>query len=188
MTEFEFPSKNGEALLPPRPRLAIRPPSPWSALPTEWEGPRPTEEDVPWHRNAAAIAESHIPELAAVIGRYGARLSSGPEFVLVGQYRSSELGVVYGILAAASNEVHAHLLRRAINRNGQATVERTEHHPRGGTLLVGKFLARLERVRKDLHEQRKRRVRLDAALASGAPFSANPLLVALFRLRKDPPI
>ncbi len=80
-----------------------------------------------------------IPELESVIRRYGTRLSAHPPYVLIGTYRSQVAGHVMGILAAASNEFHAHLLRRELNRNGHVSIECTEHHPTHHTFSIAAY-------------------------------------------------
>jgi hypothetical protein len=68
-----------------------------------------------------------IPELSEIIGKYGCRLIDRPPYVLVGQYNSAS-GPITGIVAAAMNEFHAHILRREINKNGVVVIENSEHH------------------------------------------------------------
>lgn len=70
-----------------------------------------------------------IPELRDTIVRYGTRLSEKPAFVLLGQYNSKEVGPTMGILAATTNEFHAHLLAKEIRKNGYCDVQRTEYFP-----------------------------------------------------------
>lgn len=72
---------------------------------------------------------SAIPELRETIMRYGCRLSEKPQFVIVGQYNSREIGPIMGILAAANNEFHAHILRREFRKNGNCDIEITEYYP-----------------------------------------------------------
>lgn len=73
-----------------------------------------------------------IPETREAVQKYGCRLRDNPPFVLVGQYNSAELGhPMMGILAAAENEFHAHLLRREFRKAGFCDIKKTEHHPDG---------------------------------------------------------
>jgi len=92
---------------------------------------------------------SPIPELRELILRYGERLTSDPPYVIIGEYRSEAIGRVMGILAAASNELYAYLLRREVNRHGTAAVERTEYHPDGGTFSLERFRQRLRDRRRE---------------------------------------
>ena len=73
---------------------------------------------------------STIPELRATINRFGCGLADSPAYIVLGQYSSETAGPIGGILAAADNEFYAYAICREVNKNGQATVERTEYHPR----------------------------------------------------------
>lgn len=68
------------------------------------------------------------PEIKSLVAKYGCPFKAEPEFVLFGRYNSKAIGPVMGILAAAKNEFHAHILRRELNKNGNAEVMRTEFH------------------------------------------------------------
>jgi hypothetical protein len=49
-----------------------------------------------------------------------------------------------GVVAAADNELFAYLLRREINRSGEASVERTEYHPAGPTFSLATYTAKMK--------------------------------------------
>jgi len=68
------------------------------------------------------------PEIKPWVEKYGCSLNDEPPFVLLGHYNSKALGPVMGILAAANNEFHAHIIRRELNNNGNVEVMRTEFH------------------------------------------------------------
>lgn len=68
------------------------------------------------------------PEMRPWVDKYGCTLKDNPPFILLGQYNSKKLGPVMGILAASSNEFHAHILRREFAKNGHVEIMRTEHH------------------------------------------------------------
>lgn len=85
--------------------------------------------------NTSSKFGSSIPELKEVIVQYGCGLGhagcvAGPPYVVVGQYFSKASGPIGGILAAAKNEMYAHLICREVNKNGKADVHRTEYHPK----------------------------------------------------------
>jgi len=82
---------------------------------------------------------SAIPEIRPFIERYGCRLSDNPPFVLLGQYNSKEIGLVMGVLAAANNEFHAHILRRELRKAGTVDIERTEYHPDSATFSISQY-------------------------------------------------
>ena len=94
-----------------------------------------------------------IPEMKETIARYGCRLRDKPLFVLVGQYDSLVSGPIVGILAAASNEFHAHLLRKEFRKRGTCDIERSEFHPDGATFSIEiyrqKVREKIERYRKE---------------------------------------
>jgi hypothetical protein len=69
------------------------------------------------------------PEMRLWVDKYGCSLRDKPQFIILGQYNSKKLGPVMGILAASSNEFHAHILRREFQKNGNVEVMRTEFHP-----------------------------------------------------------
>jgi hypothetical protein len=66
------------------------------------------------------------PEMKSWVEKYGCSLNDQPPFILLGQYNSKILGPVMGILAASSNEFHAHILRKEFNRNGNVKVMKSE--------------------------------------------------------------
>lgn len=70
-----------------------------------------------------------IPELRETIVQYGCKLSEKPPYVLLGQYNSKAKGPTLGILCAANNEFHAHLLRREICKSGYCEIQKTEYFP-----------------------------------------------------------
>jgi hypothetical protein len=81
-----------------------------------------------------------IPELSPLIKKYGCGLGSRPKYVIVGEFYSEEGNfVARGILAASTNEFHAHILRREISKNGQADVYQTEFHPEGMTFSISAY-------------------------------------------------
>lgn len=87
---------------------------------------------------------SSIPELKEAITKYGCGLGrGGPQYVVVGQYFSKASGPIGGILAAAQNEIHAHLILREVNKNGSAVVHRTEHHS-NPTFSIAEFKKQLK--------------------------------------------
>lgn len=91
-----------------------------------------------------------IPELTECILKYGCAISDNPPYVIVGQYKSEQVGLVAGIIAAAKNEFHAHILRREARKNGMCEIEETEFHPSGnGTFSVSEHKQRIrERLQK----------------------------------------
>jgi hypothetical protein len=85
-----------------------------------------------------------IPELAKVIARCGCSIIDEPEYVIIGIYQSTTVGVVKGILCCAENEFYAQLLRREIQGKGQCGIYRTEYHPcRAPEFIVHEYLLRL---------------------------------------------
>lgn len=84
-----------------------------------------------------------IPELQEVIVRYGCRLSDKPGYVLLGQFNSAKLGPTMGILAAANNEFHAHILRREIRKGGYCDIEKTEYHPGRSTFSIAGYMKKM---------------------------------------------
>jgi hypothetical protein len=85
-----------------------------------------------------------VPELESVILNFGCNISENPPYVLVGHYKSQEVGLVKGIIAGATNEFHAHILRREIRKNGCCDIEVTEYHPsEEPTFSIEIFLQRM---------------------------------------------
>jgi len=100
-----------------------------------------------------------IPELKNLLSKYGVALSASPAYVLVGQYNSKEIGTVMGILAAANNEFHAHLLRREIRKSGLCDIEQSEYHPSGNTTFSIEIYKRKMREKfEKLQKQKKETV------------------------------
>lgn len=93
-----------------------------------------------------------IPEVRKFILQYGCRLSDNPPYVLLGQYNSKAIGPVMGILAAADNEFHAHILRREFRKNGHCDIERTEYHSGDATFSIETY----KRKMREKMEQRKK--------------------------------
>lgn len=88
------------------------------------------------------------PEIKPWVEKYGCSLNDEPQFILLGHYTSTVLGPVMGILAAAQNEFHAHILRREFNRNGKVEVMRSEFHSDPNFSIVeyrAKIRARMEK-------------------------------------------
>ena len=84
-----------------------------------------------------------IPELRSFIAKYGCRLSDNPAFVILGQYNSKEIGPVMGVLAAANNEFHAHILRREVRKHGRCDIEHTEYYPGKATFSIETYKTKM---------------------------------------------
>jgi len=112
---------------------------------------------------------STIPELKEVITKYGCGLGrGGPPYVVVGQYFSKASGPIGGILAAAQNEFHAHVIMREVNKNGSAVVHRTEHHP-NPTFSIAEFKTRI-REKMEAQKLADEQAELAEKLATEKPF------------------
>ncbi len=86
-----------------------------------------------------------FPELRDQLARYSVGLDTNPPYVVVGCVRSPALRTrMIGVIAAAGNELHGHLLRRLLGRYGLARVERTHHHPDGATFDLPAFVTKVE--------------------------------------------
>lgn len=98
-----------------------------------------------------------IPEVRDFIIKFACRLSDKPQFVLIGQYNSKEIGPIMGLLAAADNQFSAYLLRREFRKNGICDIARTEHHPDGnGTFSVEKYKTQMRaKIEKKRIEQKE---------------------------------
>jgi hypothetical protein len=94
-----------------------------------------------------------IPELKDVISKYGCGLGS-PPYIIFGQYNSPTTGPMAGILAAATNQIHAYIIRREINKNGTSTVYRTEFHP-NTNFSIAKYK---DGLRQKIEAQKKEQV------------------------------
>lgn len=98
---------------------------------------------------------SKIPELREYVQRYGRRLNENPAFILVGSYKSLKIGAVAGILAAASNEFHAYILKREIDKAGKCTIEKTEYHPTETTLSIKIYREQHNKKMKELKNKKE---------------------------------
>jgi hypothetical protein len=91
------------------------------------------------------VALPDIPEVADELARYSVPISSKPQYAITGAVRSdSARCVMAGLLATASNQFHAYLLRNALRRLGHADIRRTEFHP-DGKFKLGNFMRNMER-------------------------------------------
>ena len=77
--------------------------------------------------------------LEEIVQRYGVSLRIHPPFVVVGWYDPPRGRRRRGVMGFASNQFHAYLIRREVQRYGYATVERTEWHPGGMTFHGGMY-------------------------------------------------
>lgn len=82
---------------------------------------------------------SAIPELREFVEKYGANLKDNPPYVLLGKYQSKGIGLVMGVLAATTNEFHAHILRREIRKNGHCEIKTTEFFPGKSTFSIALY-------------------------------------------------
>jgi hypothetical protein len=99
--------------------------------------------------------QNKIPELNEVIQKYGSALGDKPKYVLVGNFFSKSIGPVMGIIAASHNEMHAHILKREINKNGEVTVEKSEYHPDGQTFSISDYYKKIQDMRAASSTERK---------------------------------
>lgn len=87
------------------------------------------------------------PELKELASKYGCKLDNKPQYVLVGNYYSPSLGdTVYGVIAAANNELHAHILKREIHKRGKVEIHRTEYHPSGAKFKLSTYLKKIKEI------------------------------------------
>jgi hypothetical protein len=78
-----------------------------------------------------------VPELKDVISKYGCGLGTDPPYIVVGEFRSKTKGPFGGILAAAQNQFYAYLIWREVQKNGDASVKRSEFHPKTNFSIAG---------------------------------------------------
>lgn len=94
---------------------------------------------------------SVIPEVRDTIEKYGCHLWAHPPYIIQGKYTSKSTGSYGGMLAAADNELHAHIIRTALERTdarGSACVfvERTEYHSSGATFSIDDYRKKLRAI------------------------------------------
>lgn len=97
---------------------------------------RKTEYNEPVMKRSSKKFGSAIPELREFVEKYGADLKDNPPYVLLGKYKSKDIGLVMGVLAAATNEFHAHILRREIRKGGHCEIKTTEYFPGKSTFSI----------------------------------------------------
>jgi hypothetical protein len=79
----------------------------------------------------------NIPELKKLFNRLNVKkIEDKPYYIVIGTYKSKEIGPVAGIIAGSNIEFHARIINKEINKNGKSTLERTEYHPDGPTLSI----------------------------------------------------
>lgn len=99
---------------------------------------------------------SKVPDLAAALRRYEAQEPQTAPFVVVGVIRAEPIGMAGGVLAWASNEFHAHLLKRyfarlAVPQYGVGVL-RTPAHPAGATFDIAEWRARMDALPADCRD------------------------------------
>ena len=122
---------------PPKPPTRPKPPLP------------PASRNVEPSKTAVPTPTNSIPELVELIDKFGITLGEQPHFVIVGKYKSKAIGSVMGIIAAANNEFHAHLLKREISKNGVVTIERSEYHPDGCTFSIQAYYKKIREMKSN---------------------------------------
>lgn len=100
---------------------------------------RKTEYTEPVMKRSSKKFGSAIPELRVFVEKYGADLKDNPPYILLGKYQSKGIGLVMGVLAAATNEFHAHILRREIRKGGHCEIKTTEFFSGKSTFSIAMY-------------------------------------------------
>jgi hypothetical protein len=91
----------------------------------------------------------NIPELKDLFKRLNCKkIEDKPYYIVIGTYKSKEIGPVAGIIAGTDVEFHARIINKEINKYGKCTIERTEYHPDGPTLSISIYQEQMLKMKK----------------------------------------
>lgn len=84
--------------------------------------------------------------------QYGCQPNTHPQYTIIGRYRN-KTSLQMGVLACATNEFYAHILKREINKFGECSVERTEYHPDGATFSLKLYAQELKALKNNTSKE-----------------------------------